>query len=98
MRICSKTLKTLLSYKKPASNTAFTTKLKGCLRSGVDYSQIICNDTVEDNLHPKPPPSPGQTPETRLERNKNPPLGTITVYKNPPLRTKPGIKSPTLGT
>ena len=39
-----------------------------------------------------------QTPGTRLEGSKNPPPGTIIVYKNPPLGTKQGVKSPALRT
>ena len=37
--------------------------------------------------HPKPFP-PGQTPGTQLEGSKNPPPGTIIVYKNTSLGTK----------
>ena len=40
-------------------------------------------------IHNHPPPG------TRLEGSKNPPLGTIIVYKNPPLRTEQAAKSPT---
>ena len=44
------------------------------------------------NFIPPPPP------RRRLEWGKNPPPGTIIVYKNPPLGTKQGVKSPTPGT
>ena len=37
-------------------------------------------------------------PGTRLEGSKNPPPGTIIVYKSPPLGTEKGVKSPTPGT
>ena len=37
-------------------------------------------------------------PGTRLEGSKNPPLGTIIVYKNLPLGTEQGVKIPIPGT
>ena len=51
-------------------------------------------------FHPKPfpPPRDKALGHTRLEGSKNPPPGTIIVYKNPPLGTEHGVKSPTPGT
>ena len=70
--------------------------------SKIDELREIARKTratvMQLSISSKTIPPPGQTPGTRLEGGKNPPPGTIIVYKNPPPGTKRGVKNPTPGT